>query len=326
MVYIQRYLSFILLLSCFSILFGCDAPSDLVFDNPLDGKQLDNNDNPPTTQEIKFTQLTTNKGYDASPSWSPDGQTIVYTSSPNVVTRSWEEAMDIYTIPVNGGNPTKLTTFYGWNGSPSYSPDGSKILYTRNMNAQTTVKGIWCIPSNGGNPTIVYDSYANDFDASWSPDGKQIAFSSEMTTSHPSGQMIWIVASDGSGKGLKQMTSGNKGDVNPIWTPDGSKITFSSSIRGGLFYVPATGGNPEKFPYESNCFTSDGKWLAFVAERNGKSGIWIKSIPNGEPILVVEGSNIGGPCWSPDRTKIAFGKSDTPGDPNIWIASNLPTQ
>jgi len=87
-------------------------------------------------EELPLRQLTTGESTDASPSWSPDGRTIVYTSTV-------ADALPIYAIPqltvvdVESGatavNPSLAETqvFY-----PRYAPDGQSILTITEYHAE----------------------------------------------------------------------------------------------------------------------------------------------------------------------------------------------
>jgi TolB protein len=55
-------------------------------------------------------------------SWSPDGKTIVFT-------RPSHGALNIYSIVVNGGQETALTSGTGTSDDPDYSSDGQWIYF-----------------------------------------------------------------------------------------------------------------------------------------------------------------------------------------------------
>ena len=54
--------------------------------------------------------------------WSPDGKTITYCGGRN-------GEYDVYTIPVVGGQETRLTNMPGNNNGPDYSADGTMDLF-----------------------------------------------------------------------------------------------------------------------------------------------------------------------------------------------------
>jgi Tol biopolymer transport system component len=60
-----------------------------------------------------------------NPAFSPDGENIIYSSDEGE-----EEFANLYSIPVSGGNSTKITNYpAGYDGAPSWSPDGGKIAF-----------------------------------------------------------------------------------------------------------------------------------------------------------------------------------------------------
>ena len=61
---------------------------------------------------------------DKSPSWSPDGRRIAFSSNRET------GAFQIWLINPDGSDPVRLTSDSGGNGEPSWSPDGSKIVFT----------------------------------------------------------------------------------------------------------------------------------------------------------------------------------------------------
>ena len=64
-----------------------------------------------------------------SPRWSPDGETIAfYNLGEEVTDPQFSATADVWTVPVAGGEPTRLTTSPGPSYSPDYSPDGSQIV------------------------------------------------------------------------------------------------------------------------------------------------------------------------------------------------------
>ena len=68
-------------------------------------------------------QITSNKAYDYSPIWAPDGKTIAFASDRY-------GNFDIYTVSVKGGAPKRVTTHSAKDTPWTFTPDGKNILFT----------------------------------------------------------------------------------------------------------------------------------------------------------------------------------------------------
>jgi Tol biopolymer transport system component len=119
-----------------------------------------------------LTQLTFARGIDQWPSWSPDGKTIAYSNSgtARLDANALSRTQEIWTVPANGGPPTRLT--YGGGGSdmPAYSPDGRSIAFTNGG-------GLFIMGANGRHPQLIAGLTARvALCPRWSPDGSRLAY------------------------------------------------------------------------------------------------------------------------------------------------------
>ena len=78
--------------------------------------------------------------YRARPSWTPDGQAIVYSSDEH-------GSNDIAVVPAGGGNPIHLTADAMNEFSPAVSPDGRRVAFVSNRGGPTT---LFTMPIGGG--------------------------------------------------------------------------------------------------------------------------------------------------------------------------------
>lgn len=128
-------------------------------------------------------QLTNGLQNFDSPSWSPDGKTIICDSKVLEVHPDRERDSDIWTIDVASKSAKQLLkwTDYSLNG-PQYSPDGTMIVFTA-----STTKGrgyaqnqLATATSAGANPMVITTSLDRDAgNANWSADSKTIYFSAQ---------------------------------------------------------------------------------------------------------------------------------------------------
>src|SRR5918912_499932 len=69
-------------------------------------------------------RFTTGERRDGTPRWSPDGTKLAFVSS-----RKEKEPSQLYVIPVDGGEPTRLTELKEDVQDPVWSPDGTQIVF-----------------------------------------------------------------------------------------------------------------------------------------------------------------------------------------------------
>lgn len=126
---------------------------------------------------------------------------------------------------------------------------------------------------------------------------------------------IYLINSDGTG--LEQLTSGPHRECGPSWSPDGSRIAYYihyDNLTWSLFMMDADGSNNRRLTNTTNVcdnsisWSPDGEWLAFdrmYPQDNYRSEIWLIKA-DGSDLHRLSNYDGGGPCWSPDGSKIAF--------------------
>lgn len=116
-------------------------------------------------------RLTTSSDFEFEPSFSPNGNEIVYVT--------WNDAQKgaVMKVSVAGGTPVKLTSEKGIYRDPSFSPDGNSIVFKKgdgNMKlgfSYTKKTGIYTMNANGNNEKMVTED--GDYPL-FSKDGKRI--------------------------------------------------------------------------------------------------------------------------------------------------------
>lgn len=157
--------------------------------------------------------------------WSADGKTLAYCGERN-------GNYDIYTIGINGGTETRLTSTEGLDDGPDYSPDGKHIYFN---SYRTGRMQIWRMNADGTNPEqLTFDENSNWF-AHPSPDGKWIAYisyQSDEKQAHLFGKQVKLRLMDLKTKEIKDLTPvffGGQGTINvPSWSADSKKLAFVS--------------------------------------------------------------------------------------------------
>ena len=267
----------------------------------------------------------------STPSWSPDGSKIVFSSDMD---GKWSS--NIYVMDSDGTNITRLTTNEdSIDTSASWSPDGSKIVFSSDMDGQWGYN-LYVMDSDGTNITRLTKQDSSDMSPSWSPDGSKIAFISDMH-----GQMftnIYVMDSDGTNI-TRLTTERNCWDEFPSWSPDGEKILFEScqyegtEFRETIFVMDSDGTNmtmliawedagEDEFP----SWSPDGSKIVFSSNLDGQlygtKNIYVMDSDgtNITRLTTKEDSLDELPSWSPDGSKIAF-ISDMDGQmfTNIYV-------
>ncbi|MDH3458651.1 MAG: hypothetical protein OER90_17565, partial [Gemmatimonadota bacterium] len=107
--------------------------------------------------------------------WSPDGSLLAFSAAdPQTFIAK------LFTIPRTGGDPTQLTFGPDEDEVPLFSPDGSQILFARNLeSAGYCSYDAWRINVDGSGEVQVTDEAVCDFNIAlltgdWSPDGTEI--------------------------------------------------------------------------------------------------------------------------------------------------------
>ncbi|MCK9447641.1 MAG: PDZ domain-containing protein [Bacteroidales bacterium] len=178
-------------------------------------------------------RLTSHLGYEMFPKFSPDGTTIAFTGQ-------YDGNTEIYTIPVTGGEPLRLTYTsnnprddLGDRMGPNnivmgWTPDGDQIIY-RNRIADGFVGKLFQVDKEGGLSQAI--PLPEGGFCSYSPDGKKLAYNRVMrefrTWKYYKGGMaddIWIY--DPEAKTVENITNNDAQDIMPMWI--GDKIYFIS--------------------------------------------------------------------------------------------------
>jgi TolB protein len=156
--------------------------------------------------------------------WSPDGKTLAYCAERN-------KEYDIYTIPVDGGEETRLTTAPGLDDGPEYSPDGKYIFFNSERTGQMK---IWKMNADGSDQQqVTSDKDYADWFAHPSPDGKWLVFVSydKSVKGHPANKDVVLRIMPFGGGKPKVLANlfGGQGTMNvPSWSPDSKRVAFVS--------------------------------------------------------------------------------------------------
>jgi Tol biopolymer transport system component len=125
---------------------------------------------------------------------------------------------EIYIMNADGTSQIKLTNNIAHDLTPSWSPDGTKIVFV----SERESGGIYIMNADGTSQTKISNNFSFMSAPSWSPDGTKMA----ITTNDE----IYIMNADGTSQ--TRLTNNNYLDTHPDWSPDGTKIAFTSKRDG----------------------------------------------------------------------------------------------
>jgi dipeptidyl aminopeptidase/acylaminoacyl peptidase len=211
-------------------------------------------------EKIQPKQLTSGRFDETGIFWSKDGSQIYFASLHNDEPYYDHPKTELYSIPVNGGEVTKLTTIEMDTGGFALSPDGKQIAFiasaTQPINSYTQ-PDLWILDLvKDAKPRNLTESYDWDVGASvfgdnaaprggganvpiWSADGKSIIeqFAKEGQTN--------LGAFDVATGAVTDITKGNQAILRFRAAPDSSKLVYllSTPTRiGDLFWLDRVSG------------------------------------------------------------------------------------
>lgn len=171
----------------------------------------------------KAVNLTNHPAADRIHDISPDGTLVVFSSNRD------SKSPDIYTMNLDGSSVRRLTANENFEDAPAWSPDGKKIVFSRDIRAATDATPeeasngeIFVMDADGANVKQLTHRPGFDGGAQFSPDGSKIAFYGRTDEGH---YEIFLMNADGSN--LVNLTEDAMEDYSPCWSPDGQWIAFT---------------------------------------------------------------------------------------------------
>ncbi len=234
-------------------------------------------------------RITINRNLNITPSWSPDGRSIAYTS--------YRSGMpDILISNIYAGTMESPSKGAGQNFLPVFSPDGTRLAFmsTRDGNSE-----IYIMNRDGSNIMRLTNNPAIDVTPTWSPTGAQIAFTSERR-----GQpQIFTVNIDGTG--LRQISFESYAD-RPTWSPaPHNEIAFAARTGPGfdIKILGIASGETRQITFgegtnESPAWSPNGRHLAFSSTRAGRTQVFTVDRDGRNLRQITKDGNNTTPNWS----------------------------
>lgn len=232
-------------------------------------------------RQISFT---TSEGTWMSLDVSPDGSTIVF-----------DLMGDLYTMPIDGGKATPLTHGMAFDAHPTYSPDGSKILF---MSDRSGSENAWILDVETNETTQMTRS--NDegmINGDWSPNGELFVVAKGRRNFK-----LHIMHQDG-GQGTAIVDEPrNLKAIDPEFSAEGDKIYYSRRSGGWNYnaqfpqysigmYNLETGENSTMLSRYGSAFTPtmspDGKYMVYGTRFETETALVRRNMETGEESWLV---------------------------------------
>lgn len=225
-------------------------------------------------------RLTTAKGKESTPAWSPDGMQIAFAAK-----REGDEAGQIYLIDRDGGEARRLTQLALGGRTPQWSPDGKSILIQapvhRDATNDASNKALEEERKKAKSKVRIYDGFPVRSWDKWLDDVQTRLLVMPADGSKPPRDLLAgtdLVKSAGF-RGASGEAGGDS--LEPEWAPDSQSILFVASTNAHvsartevlhqLYEVKLGGGEPRALTrgnssHRRPVFSPDGTRLGFTTE------------------------------------------------------------
>lgn len=227
---------------------------------------------------LPITRITADAWDDESPSISPNGDRIAYTSN-----RFGQR--DVFILDLVNNTLTQMTNSLAFEGKIDWSNDGNFIVYDVYQDNRHDLI-IQSVIDAEEPPIQLTDGESNYFQPAWSPDGTQIAF----VTDRSGRNAIWLARLQDPNERFLQLIGDPNADYeNPAWSPDGNWLAVSryeDKKEILLINTKDPAQEPLVIGYGKNpVWLPDGSGLLVTIESANDTDILAYAIPNRHMML-----------------------------------------
>jgi TolB protein len=211
--------------------------------------------------------LTSADTINLSPSWSPRGESLLFTSFR-------EGRPGLFEIGIDSRAIRRVLRGRGSVVGGRYAPDGDAIAVSLEGTQGNTE--IEIIDRSGERLRMLTRDPGIDVSPSWSPDGNQIAFCS----SRGGSPQIYVV--DLSSGRERRITYEGSYNTSPAWSPKGERIAYTGRVgrRFQVFVIDLAAGSVHQVTSSTGdnadpSWAPDGRYLLFSSTRSGRSELYM---------------------------------------------------
>jgi dipeptidyl aminopeptidase/acylaminoacyl peptidase len=297
-----------------------------------------------STSGTALTTFTDAAQIGGAPFWSPDSRTIYFAHDG-----------DLWRVAPGGSGLQPVWKTPSAESAIAPAPDGRRVVFARPAGEQRTDILTRSL-SDGTEITLASHPSGNVGPLIWSPDGARLAFNAgsqtirhEQTPEYSGAKIIYTITERTPAQTFLVSTSG--GTPSVIAAPpgsgglrflDGSRILFDrqgTDYKTRSIVSAATDGSAPRTLFQETDAkfwsipgqaepgarpSPDGKWIAFVSDRDGWDHLYVMPAAGGEPVQITKGKfEAWRPSWSPDSTRIVFDANEPsrPGTRHLGIAT-----
>lgn len=262
-------------------------------------------------------QVTFGAGLQHEPTWSPNGQSLAYTSDQDGNLDIWVQAM-------SNTKPIRLTSSTAHDSQPAWSPDGRWIAFRSERDGG----GLFLMSSRGSDERRLTTF---GYKPRWSPDGSSILFVSS-TLPVSAGPQVFVVGLNGQAPiPVRPDVTRRFRTLDVAWCPDGrvsfwgrseaaaSRVFVTAPLTGGEVITSTAAPSVTRTLAEVHAdlgtfaWSSSGRFLYFEGRSDGVSNLWRVGIDPktftwtaGPDRLTTGAGSDTEIAVSPDGTKLAF--------------------
>lgn len=205
-------------------------------------------------QDVKSSKrrkLSSIRGINGAPSWSPDGKKLVVTLSNN-------GNPDIYVLDAQSGRKQRLTRNRAIDTEPTWSADGDYVVFTSDRSGSPQ---IYRVAVNGGRPDRITFEGRYNASPAISPDGRQMTF-----VTREQGRFR-VAVMDLNTRSMRVLTDGRL-DESPSFAPNGQMILYATEGGGrGILGAVSTDGRMKQRLSLSGGDVREPEWSPFQPRR-----------------------------------------------------------
>jgi Tol biopolymer transport system component len=248
----------------------------------------------------EVVQLTDDLNIDMDPSWSPDGQLIVFASS-----RGSDDGTNIFVMQSDGTNLTQLTRQSSAYRRPRWAPEGERIAFVLG----NAGGDLLTIDSDGSQLKRLIEGGVTSFD--WSPSGGFIVC--DVNTEQ--GKEIYMV--DTRNGSVHRLTNNDALEVEPVWSPDGRRIAFGSDRSGTMqVYVMDVDALRTRMVSDGEdvawgvSWSPDGQYLSYLRGHGENTTLAIISLGSETVDTIDNFQTYDTPLWAPNGDYLIYARTE----------------